>query len=204
VSRPSLAYRAVAIASRPLFNRLFRLEARGTENVPESGFVLAANHVSNFDPWPLGLPLFPERYLRFMAKSELFWWPLGLLLKSLGAFKVHRGQSDADAMETAMQLARAGEVVVMFPQGTRQKKGMRKKFEARPHTGAARIALGAGVPLVPAAIKGMDTLARVEQLRVVYGQPIDVSDLGELDPRDAAQTATDRLMAEIRRLYETL
>ena len=172
--------------------------------MPESGFVLAANHVSNFDPWPLGLPLFPERYLRFMAKSELFWWPLGLLLKSLGAFKVHRGQSDADAMETAMQLARAGEVVVMFPQGTRQKKGMRKKFEARPHTGAARIALGAGVPLVPAAIKGMDTLARVEQLRVVYGQPIDVSDLGELDPRDAAQTATDRLMAEIRRLYETL
>jgi len=48
------------------------------------------------------------------------------------------------------------------------------------------------------------TLARVEQLRVVYGQPIDVSDLGELDPRDAAQPATDRLMAEIRRLYETL
>lgn len=204
MSRPSLAYRAVVIATRPLFNRLFRLEARGTENVPESGFVLAANHVSNFDPWPLGIPLFPERYLRFMAKSELFWWPLGLFIKSAGAFKVHRGRSDADAMDTAMQLAREGEIVVMFPEGTRQKKGLRKKFEARPHTGAARIALGAGVPLVPAAIKGMDNLARAEKLRVVYGKPIDVSDLEGLDARDAAQTATDRLMAEIRRLYETL
>jgi 1-acyl-sn-glycerol-3-phosphate acyltransferase len=192
------------IATRPLFNRLFRLEAQGLENVPGSGFVLAANHVSNFDPWPLGIPLFPERYLRFMAKSELFWWPLGPFIKSAGAFKVHRGRSDADAMETAIQLAREGEIVVMFPEGTRQKKGLRKKFEARPHTGAARIALGAGVPLVPAAIKGMDNLARAEKLRVVYGKPIDVSDLEGLDARDAAQTATDRLMAEIRRLYETL
>jgi 1-acyl-sn-glycerol-3-phosphate acyltransferase len=204
VSRPSLAYRAVALASRPLFDGLFRLEARGAENLPESGFVLAANHVSNFDPWPLGLPLLPDRYLRFMAKSELFWWPLGPFIASAGAFKVHRGRSDAAAMETAMQLARDGEIVVMFPEGTRQKKGMRKKFEARPHTGAARIALGAGVPLVPAAIKGMDNLARAEKLRVVYGAPIDVSDLDGLDPREAAQTATDRLMAEIHRLYATL
>lgn len=204
MSRPSLAYRAVANVSRPLFNGLFRLEAVGKENLPESGFVLAANHVSNFDPWPLGLPLLPDRYLRFMAKSELFWWPLGPFIASAGAFKVHRGRSDAAAMETAMELAREGEIVVMFPEGTRQKKGMRKKFEARPHTGAARIALGAGVPLVPAAIKGMDNLARLVKLRVVYGKPIDVSDLEGLDPRDAAQTATDRLMAEIHRLYEAL
>jgi 1-acyl-sn-glycerol-3-phosphate acyltransferase len=194
----------VAIVSLPLLKGLFRLEAHGLDNVPDSGFVLAANHVSNFDPWPLGLPLFPDRYLRFMAKSELFWWPLGPFIKGAGAFKVHRGKSDASAMETAMELARAGEIVVMFPEGTRQKKGMRKKFEARPHTGAARIALGAGVPLVPAAIKGMDSLARLAKLRVVYGEPIDVSDLGDADPRDAAQVATDRLMAEIRRLHETL
>jgi 1-acyl-sn-glycerol-3-phosphate acyltransferase len=204
MSRPSLAYRAVAIVSLPLLKGLFRLEARGLENVPSTGFVLAANHVSNFDPWPLGLPLFPDRYLRFMAKSELFWWPLGPFIASAGAFKVHRGKSDAGAMQTAMELARAGEIVVMFPEGTRQKKGMRKKFEARPHSGAARIALGAGVPLVPAAIKGMDSLARLGRLRVVYGQPIDVSDLEGVDARDAAQTATDRLMAEIRRLYATL
>lgn len=204
MSHPSLPYRAVAILSLPLLKGLFRLEARGLENVPDTGFVLAANHVSNFDPWPLGLPLFPDRYLRFMAKSELFWWPLGPFIRSAGAFKVHRGRSDAGAMETAMELARAGEIVVMFPEGTRQKKGMRKKFVARPHTGAARIALGAGVPLVPAAIKGMDSLARLAKLRVVYGAPVDLSDLEGIDRRDAAQTATDRLMAEIQRLHAAL
>jgi 1-acyl-sn-glycerol-3-phosphate acyltransferase len=204
VSRPSLPYRAIAIATRPLLNGLFRLEARGAENLPEGGFVLAANHFSNFDPWPLGMPLYPDRFLRFMGKSELFWFPLGPIIESAGAFKVHRGQADAEAMDTAIELARDGEIVVMFPEGTRQKKGLRKTREARPHTGAARIALGAGVPLVPAAVKGTDNLARLGKLRVVYGTPLDLSDLADVEPREAAQTATDRLMAEIQRLYATL
>jgi len=91
---------------------------------------------------------------------------------------------------------RAGEVVVMFPEGTRQTKGLRKKWEARPHTGAARIAHDAGVPLVPAAIKGTDRLARLAPLRVAYGAPVEASE-------DSRET-TERLMAEIRRLYETL
>jgi 1-acyl-sn-glycerol-3-phosphate acyltransferase len=204
VSRPSLAYKAIAIAARPLLNGVFRLNARGVENLPAGGFVLAANHFSNFDPFPLGMPLFPDRWLRFMGKSELFWWPLGAIIGSAGAFKVRRGQADAEAMDTAIELARAGEIVVMFPEGTRQKKGLRKTREARPHTGAARIALGAGVPLVPAAVKGTDNLGRLAKLRVVYGSPVDVADLADADPRDAAQTATDRLMAEIQRLYGTL
>ena len=54
--------------------------------------MLAANHVSNFDPWPLGMPLLPQRWLRFMAKSELYWWPLSLVLDAAGAFKVRRGE----------------------------------------------------------------------------------------------------------------
>ena len=174
------------------------------ENLPAGGFVLAANHFSNFDPFPLGMPLFPDRWLRFMGKSELFWFPLGAIIGAAGAFKVRRGQADAEAMDTAIELARAGEIVVMFPEGTRQKKGLRKTREARPHTGAARISLDAGVPLVPAAVKGTDNLGRLAKLRVVYGRPIDLSDLAAAEPRDAAQTATDRLMAEIQRLYATL
>src|SRR2546421_334345 len=90
----------------------------------------------------------------------------------------------------------AGEVVVMFPEGTRQRKGLRKRWEARPHTGAARIAQRAGAPLVPAAIKGTDRLARLGPLRVAYGPPVEVTE-------DSHET-TDRLMAEIRRLHETL
>ncbi len=176
---------------------LFRLRWRGREHVPrEGGAVLAANHTSNFDPWPLGLPLFPRRYLRFMAKSELYRFPLRYVIEAAGAFPVRRGEGDAEAIETAVRLGRAGHIVVMFPEGTRRKKGLRKKWDARPHTGAARVAREAGVPLVPAAIKGTDRLFRLGPLRVAYGPPIEAGD-------DLAET-TERLMAEIRRLEGSL
>ena len=196
MTRPSPLYTAIAAASWLPVRLLFRLHAAGLENLPQGGFVLAGNHTSNFDPWPLALPLFPRRWLRFMAKSELYWFPLGALLNSGGAFPVRRGEGDLDAIAKAVELARDGEIVVMFPEGTRRKKGLRKKFSARPHTGAARIARDAGVPLVPAAVKGTDRLARLGPLRVAYGPPVEVS-------ADTRET-TERLMAEIERLYETL
>jgi 1-acyl-sn-glycerol-3-phosphate acyltransferase len=195
--KPTLFYSFLAALSWPVFYGLYRLNARGRENLPsEGGFVLAANHVSNLDPWPLGLPIWPRRFLRFMAKSELYWWPLTYVLDGGGAFRVRRGQSDTVAIETAIALAREGHAVAMFPEGTRRQKGLRKKYEARPRTGAARIALEAGVPLIPAAIKGMDSLARLGRLKVAYGEA--------LAPEGTAQELTDRLMAEIDRLYATL
>jgi 1-acyl-sn-glycerol-3-phosphate acyltransferase len=203
--RPTRTYNAVAALSWPVVHGLFRLHARGRENVPaEGGFVLACNHVSNLDPWPLGLPLWPRRFLRFMAKSELYWFPLSLLLNGAGAFPVRRGQADAEAIETAVRLAREGNAVTMFPEGTRRRKGLVKRFEARPRTGAARIALEAGVPLVPAAVSGTDRLRRLGPLLVAYGAPIELDDLRGRDPREAAQEATDRLMARIEELESSL
>ena len=139
-----------------------------------------------------------------MAKIELFNPVLGPILKAGGAFPVRRGEADHEAVETAVRLAREGEIVVMFPEGTRRRKGLRKKFQAKPHNGAARIALAAEVPLVPAAIKGTDRLARLGPLRVAFGSPIELDDLREMTPRDAAQVATDRLMAKIDELRATL
>jgi 1-acyl-sn-glycerol-3-phosphate acyltransferase len=203
--RPSALYRGVGHLSRPVMNLLLRPKATGTENVPrEGGFVLASNHLSNFDPWAVGLPLFPWRFLRFMAKKELWWFPLGPFIKAGGAFKVRRGERDTTAIETAIELARDGHAVVIFPEGTRRRKGMVKRHEARAHTGAARVALGAGVPLIPAAIKGTDNLRRLGPLRVVYGAPVRLDGLDGRDDRDAAQEATDRLMTEIARLERTL
>jgi 1-acyl-sn-glycerol-3-phosphate acyltransferase len=197
VPKPSRLYHAAAAASLPVFYGLYRLEAHGRDLLPASGgFVLAANHSSNLDPWPLGLPLWPRRFLRFMAKSELYWRPLNVVLDGVGAFPVHRGQADEEAIATAVALARDGHVVAMFPHGTRQRKGLRKRFEARPRSGAARIAIDAGVPLVPAAIKGTDQLARLGKLKVAYGRP--------LTPEGTPAELTERLMAEIERLYETL
>ena len=202
---PSHLYLAIGAISWPVVKILYRLRSSGAEQLPRSGgFVLAANHTSNFDPWPLGVPLFPRRQLRFMAKSELYWFPLRLVLDGGGAFPVRRGQGDLEAIQTAVRLCREGEIVVMFPEGTRRRKGLRKKFKARPRTGAARIALEARVPLVPAAIRGTDRLARLAPLRVAYGAPVPLADLYELEPRVAAERATERLMAEITRLENSL
>ena len=197
-------YLFAGVVSWPVVRGLYRLRARGLEHIPEGGFVLAANHTSNFDPWPLGIPFLPRRQLRFMAKSELFNPVLAPFLRAGGAFRVQRGQGDVEAMRTAADLARSGEIVVMFPEGTRRKKGLRKKHEARPHTGAARIALAAGVPLVPAAIAGTDRLTRLGPLRVAYGLPVELSDLAGMDVKSAAGVATDRLMGAIEELKATL
>jgi len=197
-------YRIVGTLSIPVVKGLYRLRVRGLENVPEGGFVLAANHTSNFDPWPLGIPFLPDRQLRFMAKAELFNPVLAPFLRAGGAFKVRRGEGDVEAMRTAVELVREGEIVVMFPEGTRQTKGLVKRHAARPHTGAARIALTAKAPLVPAAIGGTDRLLRLGPLRVAYGPPIDLSDLDGQDIKTAAKLATERLMATIDELKATL
>ena len=195
----------LALLSWPILRGLYRLKASGLENLPDNGgFVLAANHTSSFDPWPLGIPLYPRRFLRFMAKSELFWPPLGWLITGGGAFKVRRGEGDLQAMSTAEELVRSGQVVVMFPEGTRRTKGLRKKHDARAHTGAARIALAADAPLVPAAITGTDQLARLKKIRVVFGPPLDIDDLRGRPAKEVAQEATDRLMRVITELEESL
>jgi 1-acyl-sn-glycerol-3-phosphate acyltransferase len=202
--RPNLPYNVIAAGTWPLLYGLFRLRSTGKEHVPEGGCVLACNHLSSFDPWPLGMPLWPRTFLRFMAKSELYWFPLGALIGAAGAFPVHRGQRDTVAMETAVKLAREGNVVAMFPEGTRRVKGLMKRHEARPRSGAARIALEAGVPLVPAAVKGTDGLRRLAKLRVAYGAPVDIDDLRGGEIAEAAQEATTRLMARIAELEESL
>ena len=176
---------------------LFRYRTYGSANLPSGGgYVLAAGHVSNLDPWALGLAIWPRRFLRFMAKSELFWFPLGPLIAACGAFKVHRGQADRAAIETAVQLARDGHVIAMFPEGTRRQKGLRKRYEAHAHSGAARIAIEAGVPLVPAGIKGTNGLSRLAPWRVRYGAPVELG----ADPGEA----TTRLMEAIQELEASL
>lgn len=192
-----------ALTAGPI-GRLFRFRSKGEENLPrEGGYVLAANHMSNLDPWPLGIPLYPNRQLRFMAKAELYVPPLGWILSSAGAFPIQRGTGDQGAVQRAIELARAGEVVAIFPEGTRRNKG-NKERKARPRSGAARVALAAGVPLVPAAIGGTENLTRFGPLRVAYGPPVELDDLKDMDIRRASKVATERLMDSIDQLEKTL
>jgi 1-acyl-sn-glycerol-3-phosphate acyltransferase len=203
--RLSPTYNVIGALSTPVLRGIFRLRVDGLENVPATGgCVLASNHLSSFDPWPLGVPLWPRRQLRVMAKSELYWFPLSVVIRGAGAFPVRRGQRDTVAIETGVQLAREGNIVAMFPEGTRRHKGLVKRFEARPHSGAARIALEADVPLIPAAVKGTDRLLRLARLHVAYGAPVDLDDLRGQEVGAVAAEATTRLMARIAELEAAL
>jgi 1-acyl-sn-glycerol-3-phosphate acyltransferase len=198
-------YHFIGVVTAGPIRHLFRFQSKGEEHLPrEGGYVLSANHMSNLDPWPLGIPLYPDRQLRFMAKSEMYRPPLKWILEPAGAFPVRRGMGDEEAMARAVELAKAGEVVAIFPEGTRRNKGVVKRHKAKPRSGAARVALAAGVPLVPAAIGGTESLLKLGPLRVAYGSPIELDDLKELDIRRASKIATERLMEAIHSLEKTL
>jgi 1-acyl-sn-glycerol-3-phosphate acyltransferase len=196
-------YRFCLAAGWPVLRGVYRFRATGVEHLPGSGFVLASNHESNFDPWPLALAVSP-RQLLFMTKAEAFTSVLGPLLRAGGAFPVHRGNRDAEAFETAVRLVRAGGVVMVFPAGTRRGKGRKKRADQGAGTGAARIAFRGGVPLVPAAIAGTDNLLRLGPIRVACGAPVAVDDLVGLPVSERARIATERLVEAIEQLQAAL
>ena len=167
----------------------------GREHLPTGGFVLASNHLSGFDSLALAYALYP-RALRSMAKVELFERRLlGPLVRQLGAFPAESGA----AVDAAAELALAGHAVVIFPTGARR----RKDREHEPRTGAARAALRAGAPLVPAAVHGTERWRRLARWHVALGPPVRLDDLRSDDP-DAAQAATRRLWQAIGELEGSL
>ena len=202
-SAPTGPYRVVATLARPTIRILFRPRVRGLDRIPaRGGFVLSSNQLSNLDGFALAHPLYP-RQLQWMGKAELFRRPIASTLRRLGIFPVRRGEGDVQAVQRAVELARRGHPVGIFPEGTRREKGFHKTRPPRPHTGAARVALAAGVPLVPAAIVGTERLSRLRRWRVAFGAPVPLDDLDPGDRR-APREATRRLMAAIAGLEDEL
>ena len=199
---PTSAYRALAAVARPLVRLFYRPTASGLEHAPGRGFVLSSGQVSNLDGFALANALHP-RQVRWMGKAELFRGPIAPLFRALGLFPVRRGTGDLQAVETAVELAQQGHPVGIFPEGTRREKGWRKTHSPKAHTGAARVALAAGVPLVPAAVVGTERLTLLRRWRVALGEPVRLDDL-EGDGRTAAREATARLMAAIAGLETDL
>ena len=201
--RPTGPYRVVAALARPAVRILFRPDVYGLEDLPaRGGFVLSSNQLSNLDGFALAYPLYP-RQVQWMGKAELFRRPIAGILRSLGLFPVRRGEGDLQAVQAAVEFARQGQPVGIFPEGTRRKKGFHKTRIPRPHTGAARVALVAGVPLIPAATIGTERLTLLRRWRVAFGTPVALDDLdpGQLG---AAREATRRLMDAIAGLEEQL
>jgi 1-acyl-sn-glycerol-3-phosphate acyltransferase len=138
-----------------------------------------------------------------MAKAELFNPILSPLLRASGAFPVYRDRIDTDAFRTAVEILHSGEVLLVFPEGARRGKGRWKGSRQRRQqvqNGAARIALSAGAPVVPAAIIGTDRLTRLRPVRVAFGRPVAADGLDGLTRQKAADALTERVMAAIREL----
>lgn len=164
------------------------IEASGVEHLPKTGpAVLAANHLTNFDVFPMQFIL--PRPIFFMAKAELHDNPLlDAVLRQLGSFPVNRGVRDEWAFTHARQVLEHGQVLGIFPEGKRSAgAGLRPA-----KTGAARLAMDAGCPIVPLSISGTQVMfhrfPRRTHIRIRLGEPLIPTD------DDTALSLTDRLM----------
>jgi 1-acyl-sn-glycerol-3-phosphate acyltransferase len=200
----TIPYLLCGVLVAPLFLGVYRLRSFGNEHLPqEGGFVLAPNHLSVIDPWPLAYPFYPRR-LRIMAKADLFRPGLRAMLRTFGAFPVHRGRGDVEALETAVRLVKDGEIVLIFPEGTRLGKSDWTKLREPFHRGAALVALEAEAPLVPIAIMGTDRLERLRHLRLACGPPVELDDVRALPRREGAVMGTQRLRTSLEGLLADL
>lgn len=187
-----MLYRIGRVLFRFIFTLFFRMRAIGMDHVPAHGaVVLCGNHTSLLDPPLLGAPL--KRKVHFMAKAELFDIPiLGSIISKLGAFPVKRGGVSRESIRIAVQLLRDGNMMGVFPEGSRNNAGgMGKK-------GAASLALKSGAAVVPVAIIGTYSLFR--RMTIVYGKPLDLSEFAGANSEELEQ-ATEAIMKEIRRLH---
>lgn len=184
-----ILYRILHVIFPALF-RLLGAKDFGAENMPqEGGVIVAANHMSNWDP-PF-LASFLQRPVSYMAKQELFEIPIfGTVIRWLFAFPVRRGAADRSAVKAAVKELRAGRCVGIFPEGTRSKDGEVHKFGA----GVALLAAMSGAPVVPAAIMGTD---KMKLLKVAYGEPLRFE--GKAD-REALDAFSQKIRKEIIKL----
>jgi len=143
-------YRLVQRVLGILLPWYFDWTVEGTERLPESGAaIVVANHVNYLDPLAMGLAL--RRPLHFMAKRELFNNPvIGWLLRKVYAFPVRRGAADRQAIRHALKILKEGEVLALFPEGTRSATGNLQELQR----GAAMLALRSGAPVIPMVILG--------------------------------------------------
>jgi 1-acyl-sn-glycerol-3-phosphate acyltransferase len=199
-----IGYAATTRFSRGVIFSLARWEVRGAGRVPAAGpVILVANHNHLLDP-PL-VAASCERRVHPMAKRELFEVPLiGWYFWVYGAFPVRRFSGDMGALRIARNYLRSGDIVLMFPEGTRAHgRGMRPALP-----GAAMVALMSKAPIVPVAITGTDQLRipavffqwllrRRPALVVEFGQPFSLDSAA--DAR-SAERSTDFMMRRVAEL----
>ena len=177
-----------------VLNPIYRFDIKGLEHFPKSGGILiCTNHIDALDPPVVGITA--PRPVHFMAKEELFNAPiLKPLLPKINAFPVKRGLSDREALRRAIAILKSGDVMGLFPEGTRSKNGeLGKGF-----SGAGFFALKGDADVVPCAIIGPYKAFR--RLKVVYGEPILMQPYR--DEKASADEVTKIIMSRIQELLD--
>jgi 1-acyl-sn-glycerol-3-phosphate acyltransferase len=188
----------------------WRPHVEGIENIPHTGgAIFAGNHLSVADELLLGTVV--PRHLAFWAKSDYFTGT-GIkgflnrkLMEGLGAIRVERagGRAALTAFDAAIPALKGGDLIAVYPEGTRSPDG--RLYRGR--TGVARLAVAAGVPIIPVGVSGTDKVQPIGRLvpklergviTVKFGKPIETA--GRSDDRTALRELTDSVMAEIQKL----
>ena len=188
-------YAVIKVIAMIVFAPFMPRKVIGRENIPaEGGFVLAMNHRSNLDVIAGGLSC--PRQLHFMAKKELFKNRLlGWLFKKLNAFPLDRKGNDLKAIKTALSLLKSGEVLGIFPEGTRVRRGENVDAKA----GVSMLALRARVPVVPGVIVGEYKL--FHRVYVIFGKPVSLEKYyDEKLSNEQLQQISEEILGEIKKM----
>jgi len=202
--RPDWVYELVRTVLTPYLVFFFRARCIDSDKVPIEGpAIVAPNHFSFLDHFFVAVYL--RRKVHFMAKSQLFKRPMQFIYTHGGVFPVRRGHGDTKSMATAKAILGRGDLIVMYAEGGRSRTG--ELGEAKP--GVGKLALEAGVPVVPTAIVGTERARNWKRLQfpkvtIQYGDPIRFDKVEGEATREQAQAAADVVFTEIKALHEGL
>lgn len=207
----NLLFVLVAVILAPLLRLTMRIKTEGVEKLPKGGYVLVGNHLSYLDPlaFAYSVYLHMKRVPHYLAKASLFKVPiLGFLLPKVGQIPVFRGgKSNEEPLRAAKEFIKAGQVVVVFPEGTLTRDP--ELWPMRGKSGAIRMAAELGVPIVPAAHWGVHKVLGNYNLRfrpnpfhlvkVKIGDPIQLS-IGTNPTTEQVNQATEMVMNKVAAL----
>lgn len=197
-------YKIIYLLLIPTMKLLYRYTIYGKQNIPQKGpVILTANHMSYLDPIMIALAAGP-RTVNFMGKESLLKIPLfGSFLRALNTFPVKKDVADKAAIVKSLKILSQGEVLLIFPEGTRHRNGVL----GPAYPGVASIALKTGTPIVPIGIIGTDKVLpdggkmfRFPKLKARIGKAIAVDKVGTQDRKEKEIELTNKMMEEIGNL----